>query len=121
MSRRRAPSKPVALTGLAQGLAFLLEVVLLVSLAVYGFRAPLPWGIVFGIGLPAAAVVFWGTYMAPKAPRRLPWPLQPLVALALFLLGSFAFAGAGQPVAAALFALVAVATTALSFYLRRRN
>ncbi|MBT1003071.1 DUF2568 domain-containing protein [Paenarthrobacter sp. DKR-5] len=121
MSRRRAPSAPLAVTGVQQAVAFLLEVALLVAVAVFGFHAPAPWNFVAGIGLPAVVVLFWSVFMAPKSSRRLPWPLQPLVALGLFLLGALALAAAGQPAAGVVFAVVAAGNTVLSFYLERRS
>lgn len=75
---------------LNEALSFLLELAMLLALGYVGFHiggpAWLKW--LVGIGLPLAVAVFWGLWMAPRADHRLPWPVLPIVALALFLVSA---------------------------------
>lgn len=74
-------------------LALLSELALVVLLAVAGWRlgtttgltAPLPvlLGVLLALALPGVAVVTWGRWLAPRAPRRMsqPWRLDAQVTL----------------------------------------
>lgn len=50
-------------------LRFLLEIISFVVLAVWGFSQfeLLPWGLVAGIGAPAAAITLWALFVSPSA------------------------------------------------------
>jgi hypothetical protein len=101
-------------------LAFLLEVATLGACWYLGSRlAPGAGGAVAGLLLAAAFAVAWGVFMAPRAPRRVPWPWRPLVALGAFGAAGLAAAAAGQPLGLAL-AVAALADTVLAFWLQRK-
>ncbi|MCU7826564.1 YrdB family protein [Kitasatospora sp. DSM 101779] len=103
-------------------LAFLLELAALVLLAWWGFAkgGGTAGRVLLGLGLPAAAVVLWGLFAAPKARYRPPLPVVLLVK-ALVLGGSAAaLYGLGRPVAACVLAAVIVLNTALAETFRRR-
>ncbi|MBW4094745.1 MAG: YrdB family protein [Acidobacteria bacterium] len=123
MSRRRAPSTPVAVTGLHLTLAFVLEVAMLAGVGYWGFRGGFtsPWTYIVGIGFPAVLIVLWGVFMAPHAARRLPEPILPIVALVLFLSSAVALMVSGQPVLGWIMAVVAVANTILGLVIERRG
>lgn len=49
-------------------LAFVIELVAFIVLAVWGFVAwDLPWNILFGIATPAAAIMMWALFVSPRA------------------------------------------------------
>ncbi|MFH9617550.1 YrdB family protein [Streptomyces pratensis] len=103
-------------------LAFVLELVAIGALAWWGFTAPegLAASLALGVGAPAAAVVLWGLFAAPRA--RFPVPLAGVLAVKTVVLGGGAAAvyGTGRPVAAAVLAVVLVANTGCAEYYRRR-
>ncbi|HEX7022083.1 MAG TPA: YrdB family protein, partial [Trueperaceae bacterium] len=49
-------------------LAFLFELGALAALAYWGFETGQGWAarIIFGLGAPVLAAVFWGTFLSPK-------------------------------------------------------
>jgi len=57
---------------------FVLEIAALVALGLWGWNAPGPVAVqvIAAAVTPLAAAVVWGTWVAPKAPRRLPDPLR---------------------------------------------
>ncbi|MFD0638965.1 YrdB family protein [Catenulispora yoronensis] len=59
-----------------EGLAFLLELVALVLLAVWGFRtgSNVAVHVLLGLGAPALMVVVWGAFAAPRAGFSCRWP-----------------------------------------------
>ncbi|MFJ8883289.1 YrdB family protein [Streptomyces sp. NPDC102402] len=103
-------------------LAFVLELVAIGALAWWGFTAPegVAASVVLGIGAPAAAVVLWGLFAAPRA--RFSLPLAGVLAVKTVVLGGGAAAvyGTGHPVAAVVLAVVLVANTGCAEYFRRR-
>ena len=72
-------------------LRFALELILVALYATFGFRlgqklvSGLDW--TFGILFPAFLIVMWGTFVSPRAPRRLTDPMLLMLELALFLVG----------------------------------
>jgi len=81
-------------------LAFACEVALVALLAVAGWRlgsatGAAALGVALAAVLPAAAVVAWGRWLAPRAARRLaqPWRLDGQVAL--FVAGGLVVAASG--------------------------
>jgi len=101
--------KPVHLVN--ELLAFLLELLAFGLLAVWGFRVgdSVAVHIVLGIGAPAAAIVAWGMFAAPKA--RFPLPMAGVLVVKAVVFGAataaaFAVAGTGFAVACGVLFLV---------------
>ncbi|MEV3931175.1 YrdB family protein [Streptomyces sp. NPDC049944] len=103
-------------------LAFVLELVAIGALAWWGLTVPegVAASVALGVGTPAAAVVLWALFAAPRA--RFPLPLAGVLAVKTVVLGSGAAAvyGTGHPVAAVVLAVVLVANTGCAEYNRRR-
>jgi hypothetical protein len=87
-------------------LRFLLELGALAGLALWGVRAgrsPIA-DLALGLGAPLLAAAVWGTFAAPKSPRRLHGPALAAVQLPVLGAGAVALAGAGQARLGAFFA-----------------
>jgi hypothetical protein len=69
--------------------------------------------IVLGVGAAALVVLLWGAFVGPRAPRRLADPARLGLELVIFAAATAALVDIGHPVLAAVFAVVAVGTTAL--------
>jgi len=90
-------------------LKFLLELCAIAALAYWGaVTADGVLSVILAILAPAVFIVIWGRFAAPRSAHRL--PLHPRVALelGLFALAALALALAGEPVWAAVFAVVVV-------------
>lgn len=103
--RSARPTGPADLTaGVAVSVvsvvAFLAEVAILVVLAVAGVRlgADLAVRICLGIALPAAVVVVWGRWMAPRSAGRLADPARFVAQVALSAVTAAVASFAGIPV-----------------------
>ena len=85
--------------GALQVAVFLDELVLLAFFAVAGARLVdgTLASIALAAALPLAAVVAWGSHLAPRAPRRLPHPARLAGKLALVALAAVLLAWAGLP------------------------
>ncbi|MEU8119032.1 YrdB family protein [Spirillospora sp. NPDC049024] len=107
---------PGPLHALNEGLAFLLELVAIAALAWWGFTATgnVLVNIVLGLAAPAAAIVLWGMFAAPRARFKIALPLVLLVKAAVFGAGALALYGVGHPTAGITFAVVALLNTALA-------
>lgn len=114
--RPRGRSLPPALHVVNEGLAFLLELLMLAGLAWWGAQAvsALVGRIVLAIATPALAAVLWGLLAAPRARIRL--PLAGVLAVKVVLFGGAAVAvySLGQPGLAIAFAAVALVNTAIA-------
>ncbi|RZU64264.1 uncharacterized protein DUF2568 [Microterricola gilva] len=88
---------------------FLLEIVAVVSLAIWGFTMwPMPWpGIAFAIGAPLLAILLWALFLSPKAVFQLDAFGRALIEIVVMGSVAFAWWSMGQPYIAAAFALVA--------------
>lgn len=88
---------------------FLLEIVAVVSLAVWGFTMwPLPWpGILFGIAAPLVAVLLWALFLSPKAVLQIDAFGRAIIEIVIMGSVAFAWWSMEQPFIAAAFALVA--------------
>ena len=77
-------------------LRFVLEVAVLAGLFLFGIRATgeLIVDLVLGIGLPVAVGAIWGTFVSPKAPRRLDDPVRLVVEVVIFGLGAVVWVAA---------------------------
>ncbi len=102
-------SETAAATGPNAIVRFVLEIVAVISLAIWGVTMwPMPWpGVLFAIAAPLFAILLWALFLSPRAVFR----VDPFGS-ALFeviIMGSVAFAwwSMGQPIIAAAFALVA--------------
>jgi Protein of unknown function (DUF2568) len=97
-------------------LRFLLELFAFVSLGVWGFVAwPLPWpGVLVGILAPALAILAWALFRSPKAVFRLDPFGKAVVEIAVFGAAALAWWDLGQPVVAAVFAVVATISGVIS-------
>jgi hypothetical protein len=102
---------------------FILELVVLVALAIWGFGAssePIV-ALVLGVGAPAIAIVVWATFVSPKAPRRLPDPARLALEIGVFGAAVLALILAGQVVAAVLLALAAALSLGLMLFWGQRG
>lgn len=88
---------------------FLLEVVAIVSLAIWGFTMwPLPWpGILFGIATPLVAILLWALFLSPKAVLQVDAFGRAIFEIAIMGSVAFAWWSMEQPYIAVAFALVA--------------
>ncbi|MBW8804272.1 MAG: hypothetical protein AUG49_13320 [Catenulispora sp. 13_1_20CM_3_70_7] len=91
-------------------LAFLLELVALASLAVWGFTTSSNAAVrvLLGLGAPALMVLVWGAFAAPRA--RFQIPMAPVLAVKTVVFGAATAAGyaAGWHAFAVVFGVVAV-------------
>ena len=94
---------------------FLLELAALAALAWWGYRTgggPLA-KVGIAAGIPLAAAVVWGAFVAPKAAVPVPGAARLLLQIAVFAAAAVALARLGHRTPAAVFGLVAVANAAL--------
>ena len=98
------------LKGLNTGLAFLLELAMLVAFRYWGFHGEksilVKW--LMGLGLPIVAVIVWGIFLAPQSTFRLRTIPDNLLSLLLFLLAATALLETGHVILAITFASIAV-------------
>ncbi|HTR32642.1 MAG TPA: YrdB family protein [Gaiellaceae bacterium] len=85
---------------------FLCEIAAVVAFVWHGW--PLE-----GVAVGAAVIVFWGVFVAPKAPRRLADPLRLVSELVIFGGAAVAYVEVGQTVLAVVFGVLALATALL--------
>ncbi|MFD0899388.1 YrdB family protein [Actinomadura sediminis] len=99
-----------------EGLAFLIEMAAFAALAWWGFTAgdAVAVNVLLGIGAPAAAIVLWGLFAAPKARFDAGLPVVLLVKALVFAAAALAVLGVGSPVLAAVFGAVAFVNTVLA-------
>lgn len=104
-------------------LRFVLELCLLGALAYWGFSTggSVAIDIALGFGAPLLAAAVWGTFIAPKARRRLTDPLKVAVEIDLFTLGALALAFSASIALAMVFALAVALNIALMFVLDQRQ
>jgi hypothetical protein len=97
-------------------LRFALELFAFVTLSIWGFTAwPLPWpGVLVGIAAPAVAILAWALFRSPKAVFRLDPFGKAVIEIAVFGAAALAWWDLGQPVVAALFAIVATISGVIS-------
>jgi Protein of unknown function (DUF2568) len=93
---------------------FLLELAAFAAFAYWGARAGSgATAVVLAIVAPAAAVVVWGVFAAPRSGRRLPLTARAPLELGVFALAGAALAAAGSVVLAVVFGGVAVLNAVL--------
>jgi hypothetical protein len=65
-------------------LRFLLEIIALVILGIWGWRAGEGWmRFVLALGIPVGAAALWGTFRVPNDPGKAPVPVPGIVRLTL--------------------------------------
>jgi hypothetical protein len=102
---------------------FILELVVLVALTIWGFRAssqPI-LALILGLGAPALAIMTWATFVSPKAPRRLPDPTRLALEAAVFGAGVLALWLAGYVVPGVLLAIAAALSLGLMLFWGQRG
>jgi Protein of unknown function (DUF2568) len=100
------------LKALNLGLAFVIEVCMLLNFAYWGFHK---WhSLVLGIGTPLIAVVLWSSFAAPKAKYRLIQPGLTVFKMLLFGLSAIALFRAGQRGWAGIFIVLAAINLTLA-------
>ena len=99
---------------MALALKFLLELCAFAALAYWGSRTgPVAVNVILGIGAPLLAAIVWGRYAAPRSPRRLTGVARQALELTILLGSAALLAVAGQPLLAAIFAVVIVANAVM--------
>lgn len=100
--------------------AFVLELAMLVFVAWWALLLDVPWWarVLIAIALVGGLVVLWGTFASPRARVALPTPGVVAVKTVAFGAGAFALCGVGGPVAAAVFAVVAAVSVAVTTIVR---
>jgi Protein of unknown function (DUF2568) len=107
-------------TGLAwlnAGLRFVLELVGIVALGIWGWTAAgeSPFRIALAIAAPLVLIAVWARLIAPRSRSPLDPRTRFVVGSGLLLATAGALWAAGHPTAAALFAILIAVNTALAF------
>jgi len=103
-------------------LRFLLELLALAGLALWGWRTgPTGVSVVLAIAAPLAAAALWGSFVAPKAQRHPGDPWRLLLEAVVFGAGTLAFAGAGLGGVAFALGVLAALHLAATFPLGQRR
>ncbi len=91
------------------GLRFVLELAALAGFLVFGLRASdeAIISVFLGLGLPLVAMAAWGTFISPKAPRRIDDPVRLGIEVGIFGLAALALVASGFVVAGVLLAVAA--------------
>ncbi|OLT23897.1 hypothetical protein BJF79_14185 [Actinomadura sp. CNU-125] len=99
-----------------EGLAFIIEMAAFAALAWWGFTVgdAVLVNVLLGIGAPAAAIVLWGLFAAPKARFDAGLPVVLAVKTIVFAAAALAVFGVGHPVLAAVFAAITLVNTVLA-------
>jgi Protein of unknown function (DUF2568) len=115
-ARTTGRTLPQPLHAANEGLAFLLELVMLAGLAWWGSQAVsgIAGRVALAILTPLAAVVIWGLFAAPRARIRLPLPGVLAVKAVVFAGATIAVYSMGQHALAIAFAVVAAVNTAVA-------
>lgn len=105
------------------GLRFLLELAALVALGYWGVQTGtgLLAQVALGLAAPLFAAGVWGTFVAPKAPYRLPDVARLALELLLFGAVTLALVDLGHLTAAGVVAGLAAVTSPATFLLERRD
>ena len=102
---------------------FILELVVLVALVIWGFGTssePI-LQLILGLGAPAVAIAVWATFVSPKAPRRLPDPGRLVLEIVVFGAGALALILAGHVLPGVLLALAAALSLGLMIFWGQRG
>jgi Protein of unknown function (DUF2568) len=115
-SERARFTLPQPLHAVNEGLAFLLELLMIAGLAVWGSQAVsgLAGRIALAVVTPALAIVIWALFAAPRARIRLPVAGVLAVKAVVFAGGTAAVYSTGWHAAAIAFAIVAAVNTTVA-------
>lgn len=96
---------------------FVLELLVLAALVLWGFSASdsLPIQLLLAVGSVLIVMAVWGTFVAPRATRRLPDPPRLVLELIVWTVGVLALGLAVGWLVAAMFGLAVVISLALMF------
>ncbi|RWZ64434.1 DUF2568 domain-containing protein [Labedella populi] len=95
--------------GVNDVLRLVLELFAFVTLGVWGFVAfAFPLNIAVGIGAPMLAILLWGLFRSPRAVFSVDVYGKSLVELLVVAAATLAWLDLGQPIVAAVYAVVAV-------------
>jgi hypothetical protein len=105
------------------GFRFVLELLVLVALFLFGVNATdnLFIGLPIAIALVGIVIAIWGLFVAPRASNRLDDPARLGVELGIWFVGVLAFGFAVGWVVALLFGLAVLTSLALMFVLGQRG
>ena len=105
------------IAGLNAALRFVLELVGIVALGIWGWTVAddSPLRFVLAVGAPLALIVVWAFLIAPRSRSPLDPRTRFVVGSGLLLVAAGALWAAGFPAAAAIFAVLNVVNTALAF------
>ncbi|ERN54725.1 YrdB family protein [Alkalihalophilus marmarensis] len=94
---------------------FILEVTALLALGYWGVQAGIEvWHkVIFGISAPLLMAALWGTFISPKAPKRLHEVPRLIVEIVLFILAATAMYGSGLELLSVIFLLMAIVISIL--------
>lgn len=101
---------------------FALELLALLALFLFGWTRTdsLPIQLVLALAMPAAAMVAWGLFVAPRASRRLDDPARLAVESVVWFAGVLAYGFAVSWILAILFGLAVIISVGLMFYWGQR-
>ena len=101
-----------------EGLAFLLELVALVLLAVWGFKtgSNIAVHILLGLGAPALMIVVWGSFAAPRARFQVSMAAVLAVKFVVFAAATAAGYAAGWHAVAIVFGVVASVNSVIAAF-----
>ncbi len=97
-------------------LRFILEMATLAALAYFGFVTFIPLGVI----LPVVGILVWGTFVAPRAKKRLEDPARLAVEVVFFASGVVALALSDLAPVAVVFAIAAAVHIGLMLQLKQR-
>jgi hypothetical protein len=94
---------------------FVLELIALLALFIWGFSMSdnLIIGLALGLGAPALVMAIWGTFVSPKAPRRLEDPARLVLEVVIFGAAVLGFVVAGLLIAGVLLGIAAAISLGL--------
>lgn len=104
-------------------IVFFMELAMLTSFALYGYSiGNKTWmSITLALVFPAAAIMVWGIWCAPKSAHRLKMPYQIFFRLVMFLLASWSLYNIGKTTPAVLMAVLALLTQIVSYFTEKEH
>lgn len=103
------------------GLRFLLEILMLVAVGLWGFSIErgITLRVVFGVVLPTAVAVVWGVFVAPKSQHQIQLPGRLLIELFLFGIATVALVRTNHLLWAVIFAITVIVNQMLLYIWRQ--
>lgn len=100
-----------------QTFVFFMELVMIGSLAYYGYKqSTFVNRYLLAILLPAIAITLWAIFAAPKSSNRLNLPYLVIFRAAMFLIASLLLYLSGNKVVAWITAIIAIVTQVIAYY-----